>query len=211
MKFTDFKKQFEQHWLIDARDIDLTEKPDYLRRLMNDWLKKNQLIQLRRGLYVINEKYFTERLSQLYIANLIYQPSYISLEYALSYYGMIPEAVRTYTSVSTRKTANFENSFGIFSYQKIKNSIYFGYEIIKINKQNILVASKEKALLDFLYLNLANLKEDKEIFYSYRLQNLEDLNLQILEEYATKYKSQKLLRILDLLPEYIEENRMEKL
>lgn len=211
MKFNDFKKQFEQHWLIDAKDIDLCEKSNYLRREINDWVKKNWIIQLRRGLYLINEKYFTERVSQLYLANLIYKPSYISLEYALSYYGMIPEAVRTYTSVSTRKTAMFENVLGKFSYQKIKNSIFFGYISIKINKQNILIATKEKTLLDFLYLNSDQIKEDKEIFYSYRLQNLEDLDLEKLNSAAEKYKSPKLLRVLDLLPQYIEENRMEKL
>ena len=88
-----------------------------------------------------------------YIANCIYKPSYISLQTALSYYGLIPEAVANITSVATLKTALFENSVGVFSYKKIKDSFFTGFEHIKFDgEKNVLFASLEKALLDFLYL-----------------------------------------------------------
>jgi len=65
----------------------------------------------------------------------------------MSYYLLIPEAVYQITSCSTRKTKTFETSIASFSYRSVKNSMFFGYEL----KNNILIASPEKALLDWLY------------------------------------------------------------
>jgi len=88
------------------------------------------------------------------VANRIYAPSYISLHSALSFYGMIPEEVVQLTSVTTLKTAKFENDFGTFHYQNVKTSLYFGYEIKMMqNGRGLLFATPEKALLDLLYLN----------------------------------------------------------
>lgn len=62
-----------------------------------------------------------------YIANKIYKPSYISLQYALSHYGMIPEAVMQVTSVTSLKTMQFKNEFGEYFYQTVKPELMFGY------------------------------------------------------------------------------------
>jgi predicted transcriptional regulator of viral defense system len=89
-----------------------------------------------------------------YVANRIYAPSYISLHSALSFYGMIPEEVVQVTSVTTLKTAKFENGFGTFHYQNVKTPLYFGYEIKSMqNGRGLMFATPEKALLDLLYLN----------------------------------------------------------
>jgi hypothetical protein len=85
------------------------------------------------------------------ISNLIYSPSYVSLESALSYYGLIPEAVFSINSVSTRKTAVFKTPLAVFNYRKIKKSLFFGYILQKYNNKSYKIASPEKAILDYFY------------------------------------------------------------
>lgn len=88
------------------------------------------------------------------LANLIYEPSYISRESALAYYQIIPESVLGVTSTSSRKTKQFNTQWGVFSYRSIKPNLMFGYEVID-NGQNIKfkIARLEKAVLDYLYWN----------------------------------------------------------
>ncbi|MBS8122307.1 type IV toxin-antitoxin system AbiEi family antitoxin domain-containing protein [Candidatus Vampirococcus lugosii] len=89
----------------------------------------------------------------LYFAsNKIYQPSYISLESAFSYYGIIPEQVFTINGVSTKKTNYFKTDFGVFNYKKINPKLFFGYNIISLKENKVLIASLEKAILDYFYL-----------------------------------------------------------
>ena len=142
-------------------------------------------------------------------ANRIYRPSYISLQYALSFYGMIPESVVQFTSVTTLKTANFENLWGQFSYQNVKESLMFGYEPHVVshplaNGQAFMMATPEKALLDFLYLNpyynthdeLEELRLDEDFM-------TESLNRERLLDFLQKFKSKILdKRINNLLEIY---------
>ncbi|MEK7547511.1 MAG: hypothetical protein AAB540_01315 [Patescibacteria group bacterium] len=88
-----------------------------------------------------------------YAANKIYTPSYVSLEMALKYYGLIPEEIFQITSVSAKKTAGFKTLIGNFSYRRIKPSLYWGYRLADFGKQKILLAEPEKAVLDYLYIN----------------------------------------------------------
>jgi predicted transcriptional regulator of viral defense system len=88
-----------------------------------------------------------------YFANRIYRPSYISLHTALSFYGMIPEAVIQISSVTSLKTASFSNAFGEYSYRSVKEELMFGYEHRPVTGSFILLfALPEKAILDLLYL-----------------------------------------------------------
>lgn len=73
---------------------------------------------------------------------------------ALSYYNFIPETVYQVTSVTTKKTKDFQTDIGNFTFRHIKPSIYFGYRLIEYHgDRNILLAEPEKALLDYFYLN----------------------------------------------------------
>jgi predicted transcriptional regulator of viral defense system len=90
---------------------------------LSRWVKEGKLVRLRNGFYSFPE-YLNESGSQMYIANRIYRPSYISLQTALSFYGIIPEAVTNVTSVTTLKTAEFENRFGTFSYKTIQPRLF---------------------------------------------------------------------------------------
>jgi hypothetical protein len=90
-----------------------------------------------------------EPLSREYLANLIYGPSYVSLEYALSHHGLIPERVETITSITTRRSRDFDTPFGTFSYRMLKGRRYAVGAILETaGKTSFLVASPEKALAD---------------------------------------------------------------
>ena len=112
--------------------------------------KNNRLIKLKRGLYETNKD--TDPFT---IANVLLSPSYISFETALSYYGMIPERVYAIKSASFKKNKKkeYKNSFGLFLYQDVNSNAY-PYDIneIEIDGIKVMIASREKALTDMLYI-----------------------------------------------------------
>jgi predicted transcriptional regulator of viral defense system len=103
--------------------------------------------KLRNGLYALR----LEPPPEEAIANRLYAPSYISFEYALSRYGIIPEAVYSVTSATTRITREFIVNNKSFVYSHIKKQTYRGYRTEKIAGQTIFIAQAEKALVDYLY------------------------------------------------------------
>ncbi len=122
---------------------------------INDLIKKQEIIRVKKGLYI-----FGANLSQnLYIketlANLIYGPSYISMEYALSYYGIIPERTETITNVTNKRNKMFKTPIGRFTYKYINPKLYsFGITQIEIDEfHRVLIATKEKAVADLLYFS----------------------------------------------------------
>ena len=117
--------------------------------------EKNFFIKLRNGLYCLS----SNTPSSFTIANKLYQPSYISLENALSFYGVLPETVYEITSVSTRTTRRFKALEKEFSYTKLKRTLFTGYTFHKNNQGAFLIAEPEKALLDYLYFIALGKKE----------------------------------------------------
>jgi predicted transcriptional regulator of viral defense system len=103
--------------------------------------------KVRNGLYALRAQAPQEEA----IANRLYAPSYISFEYALARYGIIPESVYTVTSATTRITREFIVNNKAFAYSRIKKQAYRGYRTEKIGGQTILIAEPEKALADYLY------------------------------------------------------------
>jgi predicted transcriptional regulator of viral defense system len=125
------------------------------------WQKKGFIIKIRNGWYCFNDSESTENINWL-AANLIYAPSCISLHSALSYYGLIPEAIFGTTSITTRKTNYFMTPMGSYSYHHVKRSIFgLGQTLIQADGKSsltgtgrkIVMAEPEKALLDFLYIH----------------------------------------------------------
>jgi predicted transcriptional regulator of viral defense system len=135
---------FDYQVLLDA--LAGYRKPrDRITRL----LASGAIVRLKKGLYCFGEAFRKEPLSREYLANLIYGPSYVSLEYALSHHGLIPERVETVTSVTTRRSRDFDTPFGTFSYRMLKGSRYVVGAILETAaKTPFLVASPEKALAD---------------------------------------------------------------
>lgn len=113
--------------------------------------KDGQLIRLKRGLYVVSDEVSGKPVNACLCANHIYGPSYVSQQWALRWYGLIPERVYTMTSVTTKRTRMFENSIGRFTYEQVKPE-YFAIGIDHVEEDGItfLIASREKALCDMI-------------------------------------------------------------
>lgn len=162
--------------LLALRNALLTEEFDYgfikhalceyknPRVKINDLLKKGKIIRVKKGLYVFGPELSREPYSKEALANLIYGPSYISLEYALSFYGLIPERVEAVTSITSKRKKFFNTPVGIFSYRYINPAIYsYGVTLYELDKNHsILIASKEKALSDMLYFS-GKMKNETQI------------------------------------------------
>ena len=162
--------------------------PEFDTDNITRWVKKNYLVKLRNGYYTFPE-YQNVASFNLYIANRIYKPSYISLHYTLKFYGIIPEEVTTITSVSTLKTCGFQNVFGTFSYQTLAKNLYFGYEEKKLNDRAIFMAFLEKAILDLFYLyEFYNSEKEIELL-RFDKTKLEELDKRILFQYLEKYQN----------------------
>jgi len=129
---------------------------------LNYWVKKllrqGELAALKKGLYVsklyllgleknpaLKEAYWE------YLANILRYPSYLSLEYALAKYGLIPEAVYSLTSVTIKSSRIYKNSLGNFIYRKINPRLFFGFINRDFEDKKIKIASLAKAVFDFLY------------------------------------------------------------
>lgn len=164
------------------------------------WVQQGWLIRLKQGWYTFPE-YLTQPDNALWFANRIYSPSYISLHTALSFYGMIPEAVVRITSVTSLKTATFSNSAGEYSYQTIRENLMFGYDLKPMSDGRMLrIARPEKALLDLLYLypeyNTPGAMEELRLDEDF-LDN--ELNKEFFHEYLTGMDNRALAKRVELL------------
>ncbi|MBU0672428.1 MAG: hypothetical protein KJ732_05325 [Candidatus Margulisbacteria bacterium] len=203
MKFAEFKQKVKKNPLFGGDVAELfAANPQVLRNQLLRWKKRGLIVSLRRGLYALSREERGTVLSRELIAATLYQPSYISLETALSYYKMIPEKVVAVTSVTTRKTKTFENEAGLFSYRRLKTSAYFGFRQARDEAGfPYFIAEPEKALLDHLYLNLSAIGRDPAKYCrdSLRLQNRSRLNKRKLLKYAARFGFKKLLQAAEAL------------
>jgi len=114
--------------------------------------KEGKIIRLKRGLYVVSPNISRQLLSVELIANHIYGTSYVSMESALRYYGLIPEQVYVIRSMTTNRSKKFENSIGKFEYITVNEEYYsVGIKLQTVdNKYTFLIATPEKALCDMI-------------------------------------------------------------
>lgn len=158
----------------------------------NLWTKKGYLLKIKKGLYVFAKD--ADKVTPHEIAVLLYEPSYISLETALAWYGFIPEMVYAQTSVTAKINRTFDNIYGHFIYRHIKSELFWGYTEIKTPYGRYLMAEPEKALLDYLYLNLARIKTEND-YENYRFntdQIREHVNENKLRQYLKAFGIKKL-------------------
>lgn len=156
---------------------------------LNYLLKIEALIRVKKGIYVFGKKFARQPYSPEVLANIIYGPSYVSLEWACQYYRLIPEKVTTVTSVTTQRSRHYETPLGLFTYDHVPASAFpVGVALIKISdKRQALIATKEKALADLLILrrgSFSSKKHFKEIlFEDLRIEeeDVESMNLKLLK------------------------------
>ena len=125
-KLQDLIEEWPQFFIQDSDLALRKKKSDDARYSAVKWaLKKGVLIRVRRGLYLIADKIKRSLLDEFELALLIYGPSFVSLESALSYHGWIPESVYTTTCVSTKRAKAFETPIGVFRYKRVPEDQFY--------------------------------------------------------------------------------------
>ncbi len=172
MNYLDFQKQLKNFTIFSLNDIRKIN-PRFFRTRLSEWQKKGYIKKVIKGHYIFSDLLLQEQ-SLFEIANEIYKPSYVSLEMALAYHGLIPESVYGITSVSTLRTRHFKTPLAFFSYRTINPKLFFGYELIQHNDHYFKIALVEKAILDYFYLrpqlkerqDFESLRLNKDVFFN---------------------------------------------
>jgi len=191
MNLKDTYKLLERnkYYIFSLQDL-LSFYPDQkrpaLKKLLYSWKKNGSISYLKKGLYELTyPDDFV--IPDMHIANKLYSPSYVSLETALSKFGIIPEVSMAVTSVTTKPTRKFKNKHGLFIYHSVRPKAFCGYYVERQGIFEMLIAEPEKALVDYLY------------FKTYRSQKFDPqqerldkdrvfgLNKKKLKEYAQLY------------------------
>lgn len=166
-------------------------------------IKKKEIIQVKKGLYVTSPT-FGGYLNLKVLANLVYGPSYISLEYALSYWGLIPEKVEEVTSMTNKRNKVFETPVGTFSYKYLENTKFSkGIEWIFDETGSFLIASKEKAICDRIALVKLLAFDEIEDFLESELRldmgELADLDIELVKEIQAAYRKKSVTAFYEWL------------
>lgn len=197
MKFNDFVKAIDKPY-FSSMDISLRQLLVYPHQL-SLWKRQGKIESLKRGLYFFADR--KEMLSRELVASLLYDESYISLESALSYYGFIPEMVYAETLVTSKTNRKFSNVFGTFLYRHIQARLLFGYTVFASGAGKYLMAEPEKALLDYLYLNLGQIQgiDDLQALRLNYHEIAEKIDRKKFLSYQRQFHVKKLDRITALL------------
>lgn len=195
MKFRDFSQKMGKGVFTAAEAQVVAFRED--RRLTNlqlhQWEKKGLLIRLKRGVYIFSGA----APDPAEAAPALYAPCYFSLEYVLSSLGILPEAAFVYTCVTTKTTRQWDTPLGTFSFRTLKKAAFTGYN------PKTLMAEKEKALVDYFYLNRFRLRPDDSFWESSRLEAATtDINFRKVFHFAKLFRSLRLTRLLRSFENY---------
>jgi len=178
------------------------------RMKISSLLAKGTIIRVKKGLYVFGESLRRRPFCRELLANLIYGPSYVSLEYALHYHGLIPERVETVTSVTCGRSRTFDTPIGTFAYRMIPLEAFrIGMDRVELDAgRSFLIAIPEKALADRIVAERgAGITSQKEL-HDYLLTNLridqaalQELDTLRLVEIAGHYRSRRVKLLADLV------------
>ena len=178
------------------------------RDKLSDLLRKKDIVRIKKGLYIFGDNYRRRPYSREILANLIYGPSYISLEYALHYYGLIPERVEAVTSVTSGRSRKFFTPGGLFVYRNVPlKAFQSGMDMIEIEGgRSFLIATPEKALADKIRDDRGTGVRAQRELQAYLVENLRvdqeallTLNTGRLDKYAEHYHSRKVKLLADLI------------
>lgn len=156
-------------------------------RFLTSNIDSGLFVKLRNNYYTIKDS----NPDYSFVANKLYQPSYVSLETALSHYKIIPEVVYGTTSITTKAPREFTTPIGNFTYQHIKTGAFTGYRLQEIDRYQALVAEPEKALADYLYF-----VDLKKVSLNDRLK-LKNISHPKLIEYAKLFKRPSMLKLVN--------------
>jgi predicted transcriptional regulator of viral defense system len=189
--------------LLQTGDVSRKELSVQLSR----WVKSGHLIQLRRGVYAIARPYRKTEPHPFLAANSLRRNSYVSLQSALAFHGLIPEYVPVCTSVSTGRSEQIDTALGSFSYRRIKLDYLFGYDQQEVAPNQLaFVAVAEKALLDLVYLTPG--ANTGSYLRELRLQHTETIDGETLEKLADRMGKPKLRSAARLIRRLLVDEEM---
>jgi len=190
------REEFDHQTLLDTlRDY---ARP---RDKISDLLRKGIIIRVKKGLYIFGRDYRRGHYSRELLANWIYGPSYVSLEFALQHYGMIPERVKAVTSVTTGRSKRFHTPVGLFIYRQIPMAAFrIGMTGETVEKEtSFLIATPEKALADKVRDDRGTGVQSRSKMMTYLLEDLRvdetalrDLDAEQLGRIGQCYHSRKI-------------------
>lgn len=182
-------EEFDYQTLLDS-----LREYAHPRKKITSLLHKGDLVRVKKGLYLFGERYRRTPFCRELLANLIYGPSYISLEYALHYHGLIPERAETITSITRGRSRSFETPVGRFSYRMVPLAAYpVGIDRIELaDGRSFLMAIPEKALADRVVMERGTGIASQKDLAVY----LKD-NLRIGQEALRRLDSDNLLAVAD--------------
>lgn len=196
--------------LFTKQDLISTFKgsADALNEQIKRALKNKKILQLKKGLYITVLSYFNKpdktKLTE-FIASQIYQPSYLSLEYVLLKHHLLFKN-HAVTSITTKTNRTFTNFAGTFMYSNIKKSLSFGFEEVNFHGHAYRIATKAKALFDYLYLksdlhrrNAKLLKQQLFEELDIQWKNFSEEDFKKFDEYVWKSNSPKMIKIWEIL------------
>ena len=170
-------------------------------------LKIGAIIRVKKGIYIFGKKFARRPYCPESLANMIYGPSYVSLEWACQYYRLIPERVMTVSSVTTKRSKQFDTPLGPFSYDHVHPKAFSeGITLVQFSdKQKALMATKEKALVDLLVLRRGFFSSTKQLqealFEDLRVaeEDLDTLKLPEVERIYQAHPHQAIYHLIQLM------------
>lgn len=202
MQYLEIKENLKDFVVVSANDI-LKVDPDFHKQRLSEWQKKGYIKKIAKGHYIFSDLEINESILFI-IANQIFEPSYISLEMALSHYGLIPESVYGITSITSRKSYKFRSPVGQFSYRQIKPELMFGYKLINYQNHSFKMAEVEKAILDYFRIN-PKLRTEGE-FEELRINRdvfLEKVDMKKLQNYLKQFNNKSLEKRVNRFIKYL--------
>lgn len=173
-------------------------KPAHVRRQLNRWVKNERVIQLRRGVYLLQKPYVSSAAHPFTVANALKKASYVSLQSAMAHYGMIPEYVPVTTSVTTGRPEECDTPMGRFLFRHVMPDRFYGFEEVEITPyQQVLLASPSKALVDLLYLTPHS--DNPGFLRELRLHEPDGFNREALRAVVEKLGSIKVERAIRMV------------
>ena len=165
--------------------------------------KNGDLIHIKQGLYILGQNY-NRKYSRETISGMLYGPSAISMEYALSFHGLIPERVEIITCICFKRDKSFNTPIGMFSYKYLPTRKYtIGIEYHRTKLGNFFMASPEKALCDKVYFSTIKYRSEVPCYLLEELRidimQLQKLNISLLTRLSEIYKRKNIVYLLQTI------------
>ena len=208
MRWDAFLKEFSDRPLFHSSMLRIfDDAPVHIEVQLSRWSRAGKLCRIRRGWYLIEKPYRARDVSEAVIANTVVEPSYLSLEWALGFYGLIPEAIFNPTSITTARGIGFTAKDRGYFYHHVQPAFFAGYEKVERGGDVFIIAGPEKALLDKMYIAMRIGKFSTDWLKGLRLQNLNILDEAKLKGLAALVSKPGFAAAVDAAAAYIRENR----